>query len=200
MKFYGHADMQKNEVQQPVLQTVPYFPTDPSVGQVAFVNSIVYICVSTIDDLPVWVPLTREITAYTHTESTASDTWNITHGLNTTSIQVQVFDGNNRVIIPDEIEATGPNTAVVTFNTPLAGHAVVLTGHYDGNTRPTYAFTHYQSEPSTEWVVMHGLGYMPITRVFIGNQEVQPQSITHDTPNQTTITFSTPQVGIARFI
>jgi hypothetical protein len=53
---------------------------------------------------------------------------------------------------------------------------------------------------SDTWTVIHGLGYYPITRVFIGNQEVQPLSITHDSVNQTTIRFTTSQVGTAKFI
>lgn len=200
MKFFGHADLQKNQLQNASLQTLTNFPTSPVVGQLAFVNSIVYICVSVENSLPVWVPLTREISAFTHTQSSASATWNITHNLNTTSVQVQVFDASNKMVIPDEIEVTGANSAVVTFNTSLAGRAIVLTGHLDGNVKPTYSYTHYQSQASTTWTVLHGLGYNPIVRVFIGNQEVQPLSIVHDSVNQTTITFSTAQVGYAKFI
>lgn len=199
MKFYGHANLQQNELQNAALSTLTAFPVTPVVGQLAFVNKIVFICVSS-GSLPVWVPLTREITAYTHTQSPAAMGWVITHGLNTTSVNVQVFDAANRVIIPDEIEITSPNTATVNFNTVVAGRAVIVSGHFDGNVKPTYSYTHYQSTASTSWVIMHGLGYNPIVRVFIGNQEVQPSSITHDSTSQTTITFSTAQVGYCRLI
>jgi hypothetical protein len=200
MKFYGDANLQQNELQNAVLPIETAFPTSPVVGQLAFVNSIVYICVSVASNLPVWVPMTREITAYTHTQSSSSDTWTITHGMNTTSVQVQVFDSANRVVIPDEIEVLTPDSVSVALGTAITGRAVVITGHFDGNVKPTYAYTHYQSEASTSWVIVHGLGYNPIVRVFIGNQEVQPQSITHNTVNQTTITFSTAQAGYARLI
>lgn len=200
MKFYGDANLQQNELQNAVLPVETAFPASPKVGQVAFVNSIVYICVSLANSLPVWVPMTREITAYTHTQNTEALTWTISHGMNTTSVQVQIFDTDSRVIIPDEIEVVDPDTVSVTFNTLFAGRAVVLTGHFDGNVKPTYAYTHYQTEASTTWVINHGLGYNPIVRVFIGNQEVQPLSIIHNTVNQTTITFSTAQVGYARLI
>jgi hypothetical protein len=199
MKFYGHADLQKNQIQNAALQTLSSFPSVPVVGQIAFVNSIVYICV-TAGSLPIWVPLTREITAYTHTQASAASTWSITHGLNTTSVNVQVFGTDSRVVIPDEIEVTGNNTATVTFGTGVAGRAVVISGHFDGNVKPTYSYTHYQSSASTTWVIVHNLGYNPIVRVFIGNQEVQPLSITHDSTNQVTITFNTAQVGYARLI
>lgn len=199
MKFYGHANLQQNELQNAVLSTLTTFPVTPVVGQFAFVNSIVFICVSS-GSLPVWVPLTREITVYTHTQAANALTWSITHGLNTTAVNIQIFDGLSKVIIPNEIETTGPNTATVSFNSATAGRAVVVSGHFDGNVKPTYAFTHYQSTASTSWVIMHNLGYNPIVRVFIGDNEVQPLTIVHNTTNQVTITFSTAQVGYARLI
>lgn len=200
MKFYGHANLQKNELQNAVLSTLTAFPIDPKVGQVAFVNSIVYICTS-VDPLPaVWVPLTREISSYTHTQESAATTWNITHNLNTTSVNIQVYDDTNKVVIPDSIETTGPNTATVTVGTLMTGRAVVVTGHIDGLQRPTYAYTHYQNSASTTWTITHNLGYNPIIRVFIGTNEVQPASISHPDTNTTVITFTTAQVGYAQLI
>jgi hypothetical protein len=199
MKFYGHANLQHNELQNAALTTLTVFPDTPVMGQLAFVNSIVYICVQG-GELPVWVPLTREITAYTHSQAEPASTWTITHSLNTTSVNTQVYDNLNSVLIPDDIQTTGPNTQTIRFNTAVAGRAVIVSGSYDGKVRPTYAYTHYQSSANATWVVAHNLGYHPITRVFIGNSEVQPASIVHNSTNQVTITFSTPQVGYARLI
>lgn len=199
MKFYGHANLQQNELQNASLTTLTVFPDTPTIGQLAFVNSIVYICVQG-GELPVWVPLTREITAYTHTQASPASTWTITHSLNTTSVNTQVYNNLNSVLIPDDIQTTGPNTQTIKFNTAVAGRAVIVSGSFDGNVRPTYAYTHYQSSASTTWIVAHNLGYHPITRVFIGTSEVQPSSVVHDSTNQVTITFSTPQVGYARLI
>ena len=199
MKFYGHANLQQNELQNAVLSTLTEFPATPKIGQIAFVYSTVFICVA-VDPLPVWVPLTREITAYTHSQGTAASTWNVTHSLNTTSVNVQVYDNNNRMILPDEIETISPTEATIYFSAAQAGRAVFVSGHFDGNQKPVYAYTHYQNSAATNWVITHNLGYNPIVRVFIGNQEVQPLSITHNTANQVTITFSTAQVGYARLI
>jgi hypothetical protein len=199
MKFYGHADLTKNQLQNAALQTLSAYPESPVVGQLAFINSIVMICVQA-GPPPVWVPLTREITAYTHIQQAASQTWTINHGLNTSSVNIQIFGSDNRQLIPNEIELTSMTQAVATFGTAIAGKAVVVTGHFDGNVKPTYAYTHYQSESSTSWVITHNLGYNPILRVFIGNSEVQPQSVVHNSTNQVTITFSTAQVGYARLI
>ena len=200
MKFYGNANLQQNQLQNAVLPIETAFPASPKVGQIAFVNSTVYICVSLSGGLPVWVPMTREITAFTHNQSGAAATWTINHGLNTTSVQTQVFNENGQVIIPDEINVLDPDNVQVKLGTAAVGKAVVITGHFDGNVKPTYSYTHYQSTSSTSWVILHNLGYSPIARVFIGNQEVQPASITHDSSNQLTITFSSAQVGYARLI
>lgn len=199
MKFYGHANLQQNELQHAVLSTLTTFPTAPKQGQIAFVNSTVYICV-TAGDLPVWVPLTREITAYTHNQYSLASTWSITHNLNTTSVNVQVYDGTNNVIIPDAIITNSPTSVSVTFSAAQAGRAVLVSGHFDGYQKPLYAYTHLQSAASTSWSITHNLGYNPIVRVFIGNQEVQPASITHNSANQVTIAFTTAQVGYARLV
>lgn len=200
MKFYGHANLQKNELQNAALQTVTSFPIDAVVGQVAFVNSIVYICVKITPAPAIWVPLTREITSYVHTEAQGAQTWSVTHNLGTTAVNVQVFDGSNRIVIPDDVQTTGPNTLTIGFNTSQAGRAVVLTGHIEGNPRPAVAYTFYQQNASTTWTINHNLGHNPIVRVFIGTAEVQPESITHPTTNQTVITFPTAQAGYATLI
>lgn len=202
MKFYGHANLQKNELQNAALTTLAAFPDSPVVGMLAFVNSIVFVCISIADSLPIWVPLTREITAYTYTQASdnASDTWTISHDLNTTSVQVQVFDGASSMIIPDSITVNDASTVTITFVAPSVGRAVLLSGHFDGNVKPTYAFTFYQNSASTTWTIAHGLGYNPIVRAFIGNQEVQPLTTTFTDVNTVVLTFSSPQVGYVRLI
>jgi hypothetical protein len=199
MKFYGHADLRQNEVQNAALTTLTTFPTIPVIGQLAFVNSIVYICV-TAGALPVWVPLTREITAFTYTQVVAASTWNITHDLNTTSVNVQVYDNTSKVMIPADIQTLGNSDIQITFNNAQAGRAVLVSGHFDGQTKPTYAYTHYQNSANTSWTIQHNLGYNPIVRVFVGNQEVQPTTITFTNSNQVVITFATAQVGYAQLI
>ena len=200
MKFYGHADMSKNQLQNAALEAVTAFPAEPVMGQIAFINRIVYICVQNTPAPAVWVPLTNEITSYTFVQAEAASTWSITHNLGTTSVAIQVFGGDNRVVIPQEIETTGPNTATILFGTAFAGRAVIVTGHFEGNSKPAYAYTHYQTSASTTWTITHALGYNPIVRVFIGVDEVQPAGISHPDTNTTVITFSTPQVGTARLI
>jgi hypothetical protein len=89
---------------------------------------------------------------------------------------------------------------LVDFAEPVTGKVVVLTGHFDGQVMPTYAYEHYQTVLSDTWTVTHGLGRYPIVRVFIGNQEVQPASITFTSLDIVTITFTTQQVGQVKLI
>lgn len=200
MKFFGDANLQQNELQRAVLPLYTTFPVGPKVGEVAFVNQIVYICVDLTNDLPVWVPLTREITQYTHSQNSAAATWNVVHNLNTGNVQVQVFDADDKMIIPQEITIADAGNVTIDFGQATAGRAVLVSGHFDGNTKPTYAYTHYELSASDTWVINHGLGREPIVRVFIGNQEVQPASITFNTSNQLTITFNMSYSGVARLI
>lgn len=201
MKYYGDVNLQSNQLQEAVLPLDTAFPASPKVGRLVFKNKILYICVEiNQDNIPIWVPLTKEITNYTHIQGTAASTWTIDHNLNSTSVNVTVYDLQNRVVLPGEIEVVTKDQVVISFSGTASGRAVVLTGYVDGTTIPSFAYEFTQSTPSTTWTIIHGLGRMPIVRVFIGAQEVQPESITFDSLNQITITFLTPQVGQVKLI
>lgn len=201
MKIYGNVELQQNFLKDAVLPLDNHFPVSPVVGQLVFNNRILYICVQLLNDnLPVWAPLTQTITSYTHYQTTSSATWLINHTLNSSEVQVMVYDTLNRVVIPSEIQINSASQVEISLGTAAQGSVVILSGVTQGNQAPLYAYEHYQTTPSTEWVITHGLGTQPIVRVFIGNQEVQPETITFDNVNQVTITFLTPQVGQAKLI
>lgn len=200
MKFYGEANLQQNFLKQAVLPLDESFPATPVAGQLVFKSSILYICISITDNLPVWAPLTKELTSYTHTQATASSTWTINHGLNTRSVFVMVYDDADRVVIPDQIQVNGLNTVTVNLSSAATGRVVVLSGHIDGNSPPSYAYEHYQTTPSTTWTITHNLGRNPIVRIFVGNQEVQPLTTTFTSSNVVTVTFTTAQQGTAKLL
>lgn len=200
MKFYGEANLQQNNLRDAVIPLDTTFPAVPVVGQVVFKDRVLYICVEINSGLPVWVPLTKEITAYTHIQNTSASVWNISHNLNTSNVSVTVYDSSNRVVMPNEVTINSSSSITVDFGTAAQGKVVVLSGQFDGQTKPTYAYEFFQTEPSTTWVIPHALGRYPIVRVFIGNQEVQPESITFDTIDQVTVTFTSAQVGQAKLI
>jgi hypothetical protein len=200
MKFYGDAHLQQNYLKDAVIPLDTFFPVTPKVGQIVFKDRILYICVEIVSDLPTWVPLTNQLTAFTYIQSTDSSVWTVNHNMNSANVSVTVYDTSNRVVIPNEINVTSGNQVVVNFGAAAQGKVVVLTGTQDGQQAPTYAFEFYQTNPATFWVIPHGLGRYPIVRIFIGNQEVQPETITFDSLDQVTIQFSTPQVGQAKLI
>ena len=200
MKYHGNVDLQQNYLKNAVIPLDTYFPVSPKVGQIVFKDRILYICVEITNGTPIWVPLTNEITAYTHIQSTSSVVWTINHPLNTAHVSVTVYDTDNRVVLPNEVTVVNGSQITVGFSQSVQGKVVVLTGTFDGQSKPTYAYEHYQTNPSVSWTIPHALGRYPIIRIFVGNQEVQPESITFDTLDQVTVTFSQAQVGQAKLI
>ena len=199
MKHYGNAVFQASSA--PILNLEVNFPESPTAGMVVFVDKRVWICTELVVGQPTWVPLTNEINSYIHSQVTAATTWTITHNLNTTTPLVQIYDANNRMIIPDNIEPTSNNEVTVTVGNAATGRAIVMFGDISsGTAKPTYAFEYTQTTLSTTWVVPHGLGYFPIVRVFVGGEEILPSSVIHDSIYQTTITFSSAKTGIARLV
>lgn len=200
MKSYGNINFQQNLAQQMAFEVESGFPSVPVVGRMLFTNSRLYICIDLGSGTPVWIPLTKELDTFTYQQSPASATWTINHNLNTTTPMVQVYDNTPRMLIPDEINIVDANNLTITFGSPLAGTAVLMYGDIDGAPKPQYAYTYYQTSLSTTWTVNHNLGYNPIVRIFVGTEEVQPASVSFPTVNQAVITFTTAQMGVARFI
>lgn len=200
MKFYGNADLQQNYLDQVAIRLDSAFPVSPIVGQFAFKDKVLYICAEINSGLPIWLPLTKQITLYTHVQAASSATWEISHPLNTRSVNVTVYDNFDRVIMPDEITVNSNSSVTVSLATGVPGKAVVMTGHTDGNSAPVYAFEFIQTNASTTWTIAHNLDRNPIVRVFVGNQEVQPESVTFTDANTVTIAFSTAQSGYAKLL
>lgn len=191
-----------------------YAPGSIKQGRLAFFNSRVWIAVelNTVngDEVATWVPLTNEIHAYVHVQAVAATTWTINHNLDGGTPVVQVYDEQNQMVIPDEIEPTTNDQVAVTFNAAVTGRAIVIKGEFDGvdpsDNPQIYAFEHEQAVASSTWVIAHGLGHYPLIRVFVSNgspaadEEILPASIVHDSLMQATITFSSPQTGRARMV
>ena len=200
MKSYGDLHMQQNYLKDAAIPLDTHFPAMPVVGQIVFTDRILYICAAIESNLPIWVPLTQTITSYTHYQSASSANWIIDHTLNTPNVSITVFDQLNRVVIPAEVSVNSATQVQVAFGSAAQGSVVIISGHQQGNEAPRYAFEYLQTNPSDTWVIVHGLGTYPTVRIFVGNQEVQPASITFDSINQVTVTFSTPQVGQAKLL
>lgn len=187
-------DLLGNTLSNITLPMVDSFPEVPKVGSFIFKDKRVMICLE-IADSPVWIPLTQELNTYIHSQDSAQTTWTIQHNMNSTSVIVQCFDENNKVIIPDDIESTDNNTVTVTFGaTPVLGQAIVIIGNFDGTPKPDVSFE-IEFEDKTTVNVNHMLGYEPIIRVIVDGYEIQPDSVQHIDTNTAVVTFSASTTG-----
>lgn len=199
MDFHGGINMRDNKMSNMVMAIDTNFPATPQPGRLVFKDRILYICTAVEDDLPVWVPMTQTLQMHKHLQLTNALEWTVSHGLNTGSVFVQVYDEDGKWVIPDSINTSVFNQVTVGFSTPIKGHAVVMRGSTEGSPQPLVAYEQSFNNLDT-WVVSHGLGYNPIIRVIIGNNEVQPQNITYDNTMQATLTFASPKTGSVRCI
>lgn len=200
MKVNGNIDLLNNQIRQAALQQETTFPTSPVLGRIIFVNKRVFIAAELSGGAAAWVPLTNEIDTYIHRQNTAASVWTVTHNLKCGTPLVQIYDTNNIMILVDTVEIIDENTISITVGTSMAGRAVVMAGDQAGAEKSEFDYEFTQAVAASTWTVYHGLGHYPIVRVFISGQEVVPQSVVHNSKFQTTITFSSAQTGVARFV
>lgn len=133
-----------------------------------------------------------------------------TLALQSASLNVSNPDSINRQVraLLDQIEthlATYPNAAASTELASLIS-AVDLPSMpttYEALIN-TLQRTYYQKRtaPSATWVLYHGFGVAP-DQIIVKNEygsNIVPISVTHSLPNTSTITFATPQIGLATVI
>jgi hypothetical protein len=148
-------------------------------------------------------PSSSSLIGFTYIQNIAKRTWTMTHGKNTENVFLQVYNKNGDFIIPNSIHTT-LNSIIATFNEPCQGYAqavLFLSNNYinlPNNNVPITEFV--QTSPSNMWIIEHYLGYNPITRIYVDNILIQPESIIHDSLNKVSIIFDRPLVGLVRFI
>lgn len=200
MRVVGDLDLGGNTLYGVTIENTDNYPVSPKPGRFIFKDKRAMMCVEISGGIPVWVPLSQEISMKVHMQTTPSNTWVIAHDFNTTNVMVQTLDVNNLTINPASIDTSVYNQVTISFGgSSIPGKAIIMTGSTEGMARPNYAYTQDFTNATTV-VVTHSLGYYPIIRVFVGNYEVQPASIVHDSTVQATITFSSPQTGTVRCI
>ena len=198
MRINGSLALEENEISKTTLTPETNYPTDPSIGRLIMIDNRLMVCTDVVDGIPVWSSMTQQISMEVHSQSTESTTWTFDHNFNSTAMVVQVTDTNGLVIQPDDVQITATQV-VITLPTALAGKAALVSGALFGEAGPTIAFEVDFTNQSTI-VVNHGLGREPIVRVYIDGREVQPATITYNTLDQVTLTFSTAQSGTVRCI
>lgn len=200
MRVVGDLDLGGNTLYGVTIENTDNYPVSPKPGRFIFKDKRAMMCVEISGGIPVWVPLSQEISMKVHSQTESASTWVIPHDFNTTNVMVQVLDIHNLTMVPQAIDTSVVNQVTIDFGgSSVPGKAILMTGSIEGTARPLYAYTQDFTSATTV-VVTHGLGYYPILRVFIGNYEVQPASVVHDSTTQATITFSSPQTGTVRCI
>lgn len=204
MQVKGTLNLLGNILQNANLEASLNWPSeDPGVGRLLLKQEGTntyrfYISGGLESGVRVWMPVTQELSMFVHDQASASATWTIPHNLNTAACFIQIQNTSNMPILFDEVTFLY-NEATVEFSVPQAGRAILMMGSQEGVMRPNVAYTNSYNNQAT-WTVNHGLGYEPIVRCFIGNQEVQPLSITHSDENTAVVQFSAPQTGRVKCI
>ena len=199
MKFYGDVDVGDNSIFNVVINDDGAFQSTPKVGRLTFNGRRLYICADIISGLPIWVPLTNEITTHVTNIEAPALTWTLTHNLATAAPIVQIYDEFQKTVIPDDMEILDSNTVKVTFSRLMAGMAVCVFGNAEGVSRPRNSYTATIATPTVEATVQHNLGYNPAITVYSGGVMIIPSSITHNSLFSTTIAFTDPITGSVRF-
>lgn len=63
---------------------------------------------------------------YTHEQSTAANIWTVVHGRQTLRAQVQVWDENFELIIPENVKIIDANTVQISFTQSMRGSATLI--------------------------------------------------------------------------
>jgi hypothetical protein len=75
------------------------------------------------------MPVTSVQDSFTHEQTTASDTWTITHNLRLNQPVVNVWvdlDSTLTRIYPSNVNASDSNTVVISFSSPQTGKAIII--------------------------------------------------------------------------
>tara|TARA_R110001606_G_scaffold107430_1_gene232133 strand:+ start:1215 stop:4283 length:3069 start_codon:yes stop_codon:yes gene_type:complete len=142
--------------------------------------------------------------AYTHTQTTSAITWTINHNLSSSLLNSTVTDANKNVIIPNQIDLSDDNTAVVTFLQNQAGFAIFssLTGNPSGTSGISgLAYTHTQVSSATTWTINHNLSssLLNVTVTDANKNVIVPLNIDLSDNNTAVVTFTENVAGFAIF-
>ena len=82
---------------------------------------------------------TGQADRFLYTQPTTATTWTINHGLNYKYVNVNVYDDNDEMLLPQTVTATNANTTTLVFAIPTSGNAIIS----KGGARTTSAFTEF---------------------------------------------------------
>ena len=109
-----------------LVQNVAEFPSSPRVGQFVQKDGIIYTYGDTGTGVLSWLPISIRRTTYVHQQVIPSDTWIITHNLNTTDYGIIVYDENRNVVSTAPSEPIDEDSVRVSLTTPISGTAILI--------------------------------------------------------------------------
>lgn len=126
MKVYGEMLLNgtSSKLKGACLGLVPDFPDIPRVGQLVFKDKKLYICTE-FNATPIWFPLTTDLAMYTANFS-GSDVWTCVHGLDNDEILIQIYDTDNYVIYPNEVDNSVIGRTTIRFSTAMSGRIFIV--------------------------------------------------------------------------
>ena len=135
---------------------------------------------------------------YKHSQAVAATTWTVSHNFDYQYVNVDVYDGNDQMVIPTTLTATDSNTITLTFSSPVSGNAIVSTGGQAIDERGKNV-VHNQSTPSANWRVTHSIGdqYPSVTVYDSDDNVIIPQQINAADGSKMDIVFSEAVSGNA---
>jgi hypothetical protein len=123
-------------------------------------------------------------------QTTPSTTWTFNHNLGQKYPIFQIFDTNDRVILPSQITAVNSDTATITFPSAQTGKVIASLGTGPGGMTQQFA-------SATTWSVNHNMGTdYPIVTVYDNNRKIIfPQEIKSIDGDNIEVYFSIPVSG-----
>ena len=109
---------------------------------------------------------TGQADRFLYTQPTTATTWTINHGLNYKYVNVNVYDGNDEMLLPQSVTATNANTTTLVFAIPTSGNAIIS----KGGARTTSAFIEFGNG-------VYGLsGSLNVTGSIVASGDVDAQN------------------------
>lgn len=104
------------------------YPTNPSIGQLAFVNKMLVIY-SDINGNATWVPLINsDVPTFTYIQFIENTSWLVTHGLNSDDLVYFVYDENDIVLYPSNVVFNSSNQFTLNFTESVKGKCIIFSG------------------------------------------------------------------------
>jgi hypothetical protein len=123
-------------------------------------------------------------------QTTPSTTWTFQHNLGQKYPIFQIFDSNDKVIIPSQIIAVSSDSATITFPSTQTGRAIASLGTGPGGMTQQFS-------AATTWSVSHNMGAdYPIVTVYNNNRKIIfPDEIRSIDADNVEVYFSAPVAG-----